>query len=50
MCTVIEVYGLQAKLQFYDSLKGTHEEMRMSRQGEKFQNINYNENIPKTME
>ena len=46
MCTVTEVYGLQAKLQFYDSLKGTHEEMRMTRQGAKFQTINYNDSIP----
>ena len=50
MCTVIEVYGLQAKLHFYDSLKCTHEEMRKTRQGAKFQNINYNENILITSE
>ena len=50
MCTVREVYGLQAELQFLDSLKCTNEEMGKTGRGGKYPNINCNENIPMTLE
>ena len=46
----IQVYGLKAELQFWESLKCVNKEMRKAGQGGKYQNINHNKKVPVTLE